>query len=1338
VLAAPFRPVAAHFPRNYPTPYGIHMSRFTCRISSIVMVGLLSLVGFAAQAQQVPLACDVDNNGVIDSRDIALITAARNTAAGGPTDPRDPNRDGTINVLDARFCATICTFALCAKAPAIPAPVANAGADQQVAVGATVELSGSASSSARGDALTYKWSLISVPTGSTAVLANPTALRPKFVADQAGLYEAELQVTDAHAVVSLVATVLIGAGTAVPPVANPGIYPTASIGGQVTLDATHSTDVSGAPLIDTWTFILVPSNSTASLSNAGALNPTFTTDLSGQYYLQLNVLDANFNSTSAKVVVDTQARTQAPIANAGPAQSAPRGQTVVLDGSRSSAGSGASITAYQWVLLLKPVGSVAQLASASSPQSSLVIDVPGDYVAQLIVTANGLVSQPATVLISTNDVPPIANAGLSQTVFVGDTTFLQGTGTASDGNPLTYRWSLIDTPLGFSPVPMVGANTATPNFVPTNPGPYVAQLVVNNGHVDSAPSTTVVQASTPTTADLSIAQSPSTSTPSVGGTVQLTIIVNNLGRLDATAATVSDLLPTGLQLTGAVATQGTYSSATGIWTVGALANGSSARLVLTATPTAAGALTNAAAITASTPRDPNAANNVATVSLVVQPSVADLAITQTASTTAPVVGANLQLTVNVSNLGPSNATNATVSDLLPAGLQLVSAVPSQGSYNSSNGIWAVGALANGAGVQLVITAVATTAVSSVNTATITASTPTDPNGANNVASITISPQQAANLTVVTSVSNSAPVVGSNVVFTTTVTNTGPAAASGAQVADLLPSGFKVVSAQAGAGSYNAASGVWSIGALANGASVTLVVTATVLPTGSYTDTATVSASNSLNTGAGTTSTVVITPTSPPSVQITGPAAGTLIAPATVSLNISASSRSGVIARLALFDGATLLQTIPVNQPAVNFAFSLTGVAAGTHTYSAVATDGQGLTGTSNLVTVVVVAPTASGALLAPANNSFFVGPATITLLATAASSSGAVTQVQFFQNGSPVGTATQAPYSVTLTGVATGTYTFTAQVTDSTSTVTSSAATVTVGTASTLGVASPTDGTSIADDVIATLSGTLQAPPNSSVVVNNLPAAITSDGRFFVNNVPLLPGPNTVQVTLTEPNGTVTTQSLTIASTATQPFEFRTQLGPNIQASGLAPLGVQFSVSDPGGAPATSINLSCTNNGNVDFSVSQVDLSGAANSLGVCSYPGPGVYTALVTVINAPPGQAAQTVYTGTLTVVVQDPAALDAVLRSLWSGMNDALKAGDQPRALSYLDDPAKATYAPVYSGLAAKMPGIVASYSDLSPSILTGAFAEYSLMRTIQGTPQGFYIYFVNTTGVWQLDIL
>jgi uncharacterized repeat protein (TIGR01451 family) len=1442
--AVPF----AALPRVRTTPYGKHMSRFKGRISSLVMLGCLSLGATTASAQQVPLVCDADNNGVIDSRDITLIGAARNTAATGPTDPRDPNRDGIVNVLDGRFCATLCTLANCAKAPAIPAPIASAGADQQVAVGATVELNGSASTSARGDSLSYKWSLVSLPTGSTALLANPTSVRPTFLADQQGLYEAELQVTDAHAVVSLEAAVLIGVGSPVPPVANPGKYPTATPGGQVTLDASQSTDVGGAQLIDTWKFILVPTNSAATLSSVSALSPTFTTDLPGQYYLQLSVLDSNFNTTAANTVIDTQPRTAVPTANPGPPQSVPRGHTVVLDGSQSSAPAGASIT-YQWVLLAKPAGSTAQLANPSLPQPSLVIDVVGDYVAQLIVIANGLASQPATVLISTNDVPPIANAGASKAVFVGDTAFLQGTGTAPDGNPLTYRWSLIDTPLGFNPVPLIGANTTTPNFVPTNPGPYVAQLVVNNGHIDSAPSTTVVQASTPTTADLSIAQTVSTSTPNVGDTVQLTIIVNNLGRLNATTATVSDVLPAGLQLTGAIATQGSYNSATGIWAVGTLGNGRVATLSLTAKTTAVGTLVNTATITASTPNDPNAANNVATatlivaaaadlsiaqttstatpvvganfqltitvsnlgplgvtsatvsdllpaglqfvsatpsqgtyiastgiwtvgalakgttaqlsltvagttvgsvantasitasvpndpvatnnvasVSLAVQASAAaDLSITQTASTTTPVVGANLKFTVTVNNLGPLAATSATVSDVLPAGLQLVSSSPSQGTYSSSTGAWTVGPVANGASAQLSLTATATTTGSLVNTATLASSAPNDPVAANNVASITISPQQAANLTIVTHVSNSTPVVGSNVVFTTTVTNGGPAAASGAQVADLLPSGFAVVSAQASSGSYSASSGVWSIGTLANGASSTLAITATVLATGSYTDTATVNASNSLNTGAGITSTVAITPVSPPSVQVTGPAAGTtLIAPASVSLSISASSPSGVIAQLAIFDGATLVQTVPVNLPAVNFGFTLSGVAAGTHSYTAVATDGQGLKGTSNVATVVVVAPTAVGAMLAPVNHSFYVAPATVTLIASASSSSASLNKVEFFQGSLSLGVVTSAPYQLAVTGLAVGTYSFTVAVTDSTSTVVSAPAVVTVIAAPTVAVRGPASGATLSDNVV-NISGSVQAPPNSAIDANGIIGTIANDGAFFVNKVPLTVGSNTVVVTVTTPDAQSASQQLVLSSTGPGPVAV--DINPS---TGLGPLTVNFSVADTSNAAISRVDVSCSNNGNVDISATSVNTSGASLSVGTCTYPSPGSYQTLVNVI----GGSGQIIYSTTQSIYVVAPADQELMVRAVYVGMLGRLTAGDITGALNAMTAGVYAKYSAVFTSLS-NLPSVVSQLGIMQQATVTNDVAEYLIVQNTPTGPASFLVYLIRgEDGIWRID--
>jgi Glucodextranase, domain B/K319L-like, PKD domain len=102
------------------------------------------------------------------------------------------------NIAGIGLLALALLLTACDNGHGNSAPVANAGPDQTsgVQVGDAVLLDGSGSSDPDGQPLTYSWSLMVVPPGSTAALSDPTSVQPHFVADKPGTYTAWLTVND--------------------------------------------------------------------------------------------------------------------------------------------------------------------------------------------------------------------------------------------------------------------------------------------------------------------------------------------------------------------------------------------------------------------------------------------------------------------------------------------------------------------------------------------------------------------------------------------------------------------------------------------------------------------------------------------------------------------------------------------------------------------------------------------------------------------------------------------------------------------------------------------------------------------------------------------------------------------------------------------------------------------------------------------------------------------------------------------------------------------------------------------------------------------------------------
>src|SRR5690349_1518800 len=439
--------------------------------------------------------------GVMGGYGPIVVTSPTSATAKVTIDPTAAPGPRYISVMTGDHVSTA-TFNI----PAHDGPVSNAGQSQTTQVGRTVHLDAGNSTNASApqpvarvagaggsptDPLSFQWTIVSAPNGSTSALADATSAQPSFLVDKAGTYVAQLGVSDGTN--TRLSSVIVSTLNA-PPVAHAGATQFVKVGTSVRLNGSGSTDTDGDTLTYAWTILSKPAGSAAALSNAAAITPKFTADVDGDYIVALTVNDNHGNTSTDTVKISTTQT--APIADAGPNQKAAPGTVVQLNGSNSSDPDG-NVLNFAWSFLTKPAGSNAALSDVSASNPSFTADLPGTYILQLVLNDGHGNSSVDSVLISTSDPGPKADAGAAQEVTTGSTVQLDASKSSDpDNDPLTYSWAFLSKPAG-STAAFSDPTSVNPAFVADQPGQYVAQVIVSDSIFVSVPATVLITVGTP-------------------------------------------------------------------------------------------------------------------------------------------------------------------------------------------------------------------------------------------------------------------------------------------------------------------------------------------------------------------------------------------------------------------------------------------------------------------------------------------------------------------------------------------------------------------------------------------------------------------------------------------------------------------------------------------------------------------------------------------------------------------------------------------------------------------------------------------------------------------------
>ena len=256
--------------------------------------------------------------------------------------------------------------------------------------------------------------------------------------------------------------------------------------------------------------------------------------------------------------------------------------------------------------------------------------------------------------------------------------------------------------------------------------------------------------------DLGVAITVDPTTAAPGDTVTYTVTVTNPDTFtDATNVVVTDVVPAGLTAvtppTAPTAGTAAVAGNTWTWTIPTVVKSAAAPAAPTSVSTTfqatvnddtpEGVITDTVTV-AGAQTDPVPTNNTATTDLTITADVADLNVVTAVDDSKPNQGDTIQIGIQVSNLGPVDATNVVIRDVLPTGLKYVSCEPTpceqSGLRRQSSQLFSMPLIpAGSAGTVILNVTVQASSGTLQNTASVVSADQADPTPANDSDSLSI-------------------------------------------------------------------------------------------------------------------------------------------------------------------------------------------------------------------------------------------------------------------------------------------------------------------------------------------------------------------------------------------------------------------------------------------------------------------------------------------------------------------------------------------------------------------------------------------------------------------------